>query len=102
MKDDPSVALVGDECDLATGRARQVIARGLAELVPFDVARGRRKLARHLGVDEALRDARFVHYCAMIGANEARCGCVWCLPRSPRRISGTPWRRDGVLTWLPG
>ena len=62
VKDDPSVALVVDECDLATGRVRQVIARGRAELVPFDVPRGRRKLARYLGSDEALWDARFVHY----------------------------------------
>lgn len=40
VKDDPHVALVVDECDVATGRVQQVIARGRAELVPFDVARG--------------------------------------------------------------
>ncbi|MFF4053531.1 pyridoxamine 5'-phosphate oxidase family protein [Streptomyces chartreusis] len=62
VKDDPNVALVVDECDLATGRVRQVIARGQAELVPFDVPRGRRKLARYLGADEALWDERFIHY----------------------------------------
>ncbi|TPQ19306.1 pyridoxamine 5'-phosphate oxidase family protein [Streptomyces sporangiiformans] len=62
VREDPSVALVVDECDLATGRVRQVIARGRAELVPFDVARGRRKLVRYLGADESLWDARFVHY----------------------------------------
>ncbi|GKQ41554.1 hypothetical protein ALMP_80680 [Streptomyces sp. A012304] len=62
VKNDPNVALVVDECDLATGRVRQVIARGQAELVPFDVPRGRRKLARYLGADEALWDERFVHY----------------------------------------
>lgn len=62
VKDDPKVALVVDECDLATGRVRQVIARGRAELVPFDVPRGRRKLSRYLGADEAVWDERFVRY----------------------------------------
>ncbi|MHC5257986.1 pyridoxamine 5'-phosphate oxidase family protein [Streptomyces sp. UC4497] len=62
VKDDPQVALVVDECDVATGRVQQVIARGRAELVPFDVARGRRKLVRYLGADEAQWDERFVGY----------------------------------------
>lgn len=62
VKNDPDVALVVDECDLATGRVQQVIARGKAELVPFDVPRGRRKLIRYLGADEALWDDRFVAY----------------------------------------
>ncbi|MFF0744938.1 pyridoxamine 5'-phosphate oxidase family protein [Streptomyces sp. NPDC004111] len=55
VKDDPNVALVVDECDLATGLVRQVVARGRAELVPFDVPRGRRKLARYLGPDANLQ-----------------------------------------------
>lgn len=62
VKNDPKIALVVDEGDLATGRVQQVIARGQAELVPFDVPRGRRKLTRYLGPDETLWDARFVHY----------------------------------------
>ncbi|WP_327659516.1 MULTISPECIES: pyridoxamine 5'-phosphate oxidase family protein [unclassified Streptomyces] len=62
VKDDPDVALVVDECDVSTGRVQQVIARGRAELVPFDVARGRRKLVRYLGADEAQWDERFVGY----------------------------------------
>ncbi|MFF3490423.1 pyridoxamine 5'-phosphate oxidase family protein [Streptomyces sp. NPDC002795] len=62
VKEDPNVALVVDECDVATGRVQQVIARGRAELVPFDVPRGRRKLVRYLGADEALWDERFVGY----------------------------------------
>ncbi|MFH8612944.1 pyridoxamine 5'-phosphate oxidase family protein [Streptomyces sp. NPDC018029] len=62
VKNDPSVALVVDECDLLTGCVQQVIARGQAALVPFDVPRGRRKLARYLGADETLWDARFVSY----------------------------------------
>lgn len=49
---DPSLALVVDECDLATGVVRQVIARGRGEFVPFDIPRGRRELVRYLGPDE--------------------------------------------------
>jgi hypothetical protein len=59
---EPQIALVVDVCDLATGLVRQVIARGRAELVPFDVPRGRRKLVRYLGMDESRWDSRFVHY----------------------------------------
>lgn len=44
VREDPRLALVVDECDLATWRVRQVIARGRCEFVPFDVPRGRRKL----------------------------------------------------------
>ncbi|TDC62144.1 pyridoxamine 5'-phosphate oxidase family protein [Streptomyces hainanensis] len=62
VAEDPAVALVVDECDLATGLVRQVIARGRAELLPFDVARGRRKLVRYLGLDESVWDERFVRY----------------------------------------
>ncbi|MEU7024216.1 pyridoxamine 5'-phosphate oxidase family protein [Streptomyces sp. NPDC046203] len=59
---DPRIALVVDVCDVATGLVRQVVARGRAELVPFDVARGRRTLVRYLGPDESRWDPRFVHY----------------------------------------
>lgn len=59
---DPRLALVVDECDLATGAVWQVIARGRAELLPFDVPRGRRKLARYLGADESRWDRRFTRY----------------------------------------
>jgi nitroimidazol reductase NimA-like FMN-containing flavoprotein (pyridoxamine 5'-phosphate oxidase superfamily) len=59
---DPAMAIVVDECDLVTGTVRQVIARGQAEQVPFDVPRGRRKLARYLGPDESRWDERFRRY----------------------------------------
>ncbi len=62
VRADPAVALVVDECDLTTGTVRQVIARGRAELLPFDVPRGRRKLARYLGADETRWDERFRRY----------------------------------------
>ncbi|KUO06608.1 pyridoxamine 5'-phosphate oxidase family protein [Streptomyces caeruleatus] len=72
--DDPAVALVVDECDPATGLVRQVIARGRAELVSFDVPRGRRKLARYLGADEGRWDERFVRY---LYDDPAERGTVW-------------------------
>ncbi|WP_410659229.1 pyridoxamine 5'-phosphate oxidase family protein [Amycolatopsis sp. lyj-112] len=59
---DPVIALAVDECDLATGVVRQVIARGRAEILPFDVPRGRRKLGRYLGADETRWDQRFLSY----------------------------------------
>lgn len=74
VRDDPAVALVVDECDPATGLVRQVIARGRAELVSFDVPRGRRKLARCLGADEGRWDARFVRH---LYDDPAERGTVW-------------------------
>lgn len=59
---DPAIALVVDECNLATGLVRQVIARGRAEVLPFDVPRGRRKLTRYLGADQTRWDQRFLRY----------------------------------------
>ncbi len=59
---DPAIALVVDVCDLATGLVRQVIAHGSAEVLPFDVPRGRRKLTRYLGADESAWDDRFRRY----------------------------------------
>jgi nitroimidazol reductase NimA-like FMN-containing flavoprotein (pyridoxamine 5'-phosphate oxidase superfamily) len=46
---DPKVALVVDTCNLETGEVLQLGARGDAQLVPFDVERAERKLARYLG-----------------------------------------------------
>jgi hypothetical protein len=62
IRSDPTVALVVDKCDLGTGLVQQVIVRGRAVLVPFDVPRGRRKLVRYLGEDESRWDRRFVRY----------------------------------------
>ncbi|SDM21974.1 pyridoxamine 5'-phosphate oxidase family protein [Nonomuraea jiangxiensis] len=62
VRSDPGVALVVDKCDLGTGLVQQVIVRGRAALVPFDVPRGRRKLARYLGDDESRWDRRFVRF----------------------------------------
>ncbi|MFD0306391.1 pyridoxamine 5'-phosphate oxidase family protein [Streptomyces sp. NPDC127119] len=76
---DPSFALVVDTCDLVTGTVRQVIAYGTGEVLPFDTARGRRKLRRYLGPDEASWDPRF----SMAGDPNTR-GIRWArlTPRS--------------------
>ena len=58
----PRIALTVDVCELDTGLVRQVVASGDADVRPFDVARGRRKLARYLGDDEARWDPRFRAY----------------------------------------
>ncbi|MGW0711681.1 pyridoxamine 5'-phosphate oxidase family protein [Streptomyces sp. NPDC002643] len=85
VKADPKVALVVDECDIATGRVQQVIARGRAELVPFDVPRGRRKLSRYLGADEAVWDERFVRY---LHDDPGERGTMW-LRLAPTSLTAT-------------
>ncbi|WP_439383413.1 pyridoxamine 5'-phosphate oxidase family protein [Amycolatopsis lexingtonensis] len=58
----PRIALTVDVCELDTGVVRQVLASGDADLRPFDVTRGRRKLVRYLGADEERWDPRFRAY----------------------------------------
>ncbi|MDT0345186.1 pyridoxamine 5'-phosphate oxidase family protein [Streptomyces litchfieldiae] len=70
----PAIALVVDVCEPATGLVRQVIANGRAEVLPFDVPRGRRKLSRYLGPDEDAWDERFRHY---LYEDPARIGTIW-------------------------
>ena len=74
IRADPAVALVVDECDLATGIVRQVIARGTGAVLPFDVPRGRRKLVRYLGADESGWDDKFRRY---LYDDPADRGTVW-------------------------
>lgn len=74
VRTDPVIALVVDVCDVGTGLVRQVIARGQAEILPFDVPRGRRKLSRYLGADDAKWDNRFRHY---LLDDPAEQGTVW-------------------------
>ena len=74
VRADPAIALVVDDCDLSTGTVRQVIARGRAELLPFDVPRGRRKLTRYLGDDETRWDERFRRY---LHDDPAGKGTIW-------------------------
>jgi nitroimidazol reductase NimA-like FMN-containing flavoprotein (pyridoxamine 5'-phosphate oxidase superfamily) len=50
---DPRVALVVDTCDLDRGEVLQVIARGEAQLHPFEADRARRWGRRYLGPDES-------------------------------------------------
>jgi hypothetical protein len=62
VKVDPLLAITVDICDPATGSVRQVIAWGRADILPFDIPRGRRMLERYLGPDEGQWDARLRHY----------------------------------------
>ncbi|MFJ3671350.1 pyridoxamine 5'-phosphate oxidase family protein [Streptomyces sp. NPDC090106] len=78
---DPAFALTVDTCDLVTGTVRQVVADGTGEVLPFDTARGRRKLRRYLGPDEASWDARF----SMAGDPGDR-GVRWAR-LTPRRLT---------------
>ena len=59
---DPALAIVVDICDVTTGLTRQVIARGKAEILPFDVPRGHRMLSRYLGDDVDRWDPNFQRY----------------------------------------
>jgi uncharacterized protein (DUF952 family) len=71
---DPAVAVTVDVCDISTGSVRQLIARGRADILPFDVARGRRMLGRYLGREEAGWDTRFRHY---LHEDPSDIGTVW-------------------------
>jgi hypothetical protein len=82
---DPAVAVVVDVCDTKTGLTRQVIARGDAEVVPFDVPRGRRKLYRYLGDDESRWDSRFRDY---LYPDTSQLGTVWICLR-PKSLTAT-------------
>src|SRR2546429_3012356 len=66
---DPAVAIVVDVCETDTGLVRQVIARGRAEVVPFDVPRGKRKLSRYLGADERSEERRGGKECRSRGVS---------------------------------
>jgi nitroimidazol reductase NimA-like FMN-containing flavoprotein (pyridoxamine 5'-phosphate oxidase superfamily) len=74
VRSDAALAVTIDECDLTTGVVRQVVARGQAEILPFDVPRGRRMLTRYLGLDEAGWDPRFRRY---LHDDPVESGTVW-------------------------
>jgi pyridoxamine 5'-phosphate oxidase-like protein len=74
VKIDPALAITVDVCDISTGCVRQVMASGRAEILPFDVPRGRRKLRRYLGPDEAEWDDRFRRY---LHDDPTGSGAVW-------------------------
>ncbi|PSK91760.1 nitroimidazol reductase NimA-like FMN-containing flavoprotein (pyridoxamine 5'-phosphate oxidase superfamily) [Murinocardiopsis flavida] len=81
VRADPAIVLVVDVCDIGSGEVRQVIARGSAELVPFDTERGYRKLSRYLGAEEAQWDRRFRNY---LRADPAESGTMWLRMRPDR------------------
>lgn len=84
VRRDPAIALVVDVCDTDTGLVRQVIASGQVEVLPFDVPRGRRKLSRYLGADEANWDDRFRHYLLDDPVDR---GTVWLRLRPDRLVA---------------
>jgi nitroimidazol reductase NimA-like FMN-containing flavoprotein (pyridoxamine 5'-phosphate oxidase superfamily) len=87
LADDPRVALVVDVTDVATGEVKGVTATGEAEIVPFDAARARRKLARYLGTDDTLWDPRFRSSWDMrarTGSDEDPNGLGCLIPRTLR------------------
>ncbi|MDP8927955.1 MAG: pyridoxamine 5'-phosphate oxidase family protein [Actinomycetota bacterium] len=59
LRHDPSVALVVDTCDLASGEVLEVFAKGRAEILPYHRERAGRLLRRYLGNDENSWDPRF-------------------------------------------
>lgn len=85
VREDPELAITVDVCDLETGLTRQVVAAGVARVVPFDVARGRRLLGRYLGEDEARWDPRFRVY---LHDDPAATGAAW-LRIEPRAVHAT-------------
>jgi Pyridoxamine 5'-phosphate oxidase len=74
VQTDPTLAITVDVCDVMTGLTQRVIARGSAEVLPFDVPRGRRLLTRYLGSDEQRWDPRFLGY---LYNDPAELGTVW-------------------------
>lgn len=74
IRKDPKIALVVDVCDVTTGLVQQVIARGTAEILPYDTPRGQRKLARYLGPQEDEWDPRFRAY---LNDDPQKRGTVW-------------------------
>jgi hypothetical protein len=81
------VALVVDVTDVTTGEVKSVTATGDAEIVEFDPARARRKLARYLGPDDMLWDPRFRSswdMAARNGADDEPNGLGRLIPRTLR------------------
>lgn len=74
VQTDPTLAITVDVCDVTTGLTNQVIARGPAEVLPFDIPRGRRLLSRYLGPTERGWDPRFLGY---LYDDPGELGTVW-------------------------
>ncbi|WP_017627015.1 pyridoxamine 5'-phosphate oxidase family protein [Nocardiopsis chromatogenes] len=84
LRKDPAVALAVDSCDLGTGEVLQVLARGRAELLPFDAERARRKLTRYLGPRVETWDGRFRDH-LLTGPGET--GTRWARIRPDRLVA---------------
>ncbi|MFD4989090.1 pyridoxamine 5'-phosphate oxidase family protein [Streptomyces sp. NPDC058374] len=82
---DPSVALVVDTCDLATGRVLSVTCRGTAEVVPLDRGRAVRKLTRYLGPEKGWPE----RFSAPLDDPATR--LVRCVPARPPVLRDLSW-----------
>ncbi|ANZ36521.1 hypothetical protein BBK82_11045 [Lentzea guizhouensis] len=59
LDEDPKVALVVDDFDVATGRVEKVTAKGKGEVHEIDVERAKRLYSRYVGEDESRWDPMF-------------------------------------------
>ena len=85
VKTDPEIALVVDVCEPAGGRIMVVHARGAAEVIAYDVPRGRRMLHRYLGPDEDRWPSEPSDYRSYL-AGDGLPGMVW-LKLTPERMT---------------
>ncbi|MQS06704.1 pyridoxamine 5'-phosphate oxidase family protein [Streptomyces alkaliphilus] len=92
VREDPGVVLVVEVREPTDGLTRQVIANGSAELLPFDVPRGRRKLSRYPGPDGSRWDERFRRH---LHDDPGERGTVWSRPRPRRPRAAKPAFRVG-------
>lgn len=95
VKIDPVLAVTVDVCDTATGLVRQVIAGGRADVLPFDIPRGYRKLQRYLGPDEAQWDTRFRQY---LHDDPTETGTMWIRLR-PRLLKAIDLSYEVSNSW---
>jgi len=85
VRADPGLAITVDVCDAMTGVTKQVIARGSADVLAFDVPRGRRLLSRYLGSDAQRWDPRFSAY---LYSEPAELWTVW-VQMTPSSLGAT-------------
>ncbi len=84
IRRDPTIAVVIDICEPATGEVKQVIARGRADIRAFDTERAHRMLSRYLGADVSRWDVRFQHY---LLDDPVQNGTVWLYLRPASLIA---------------
>lgn len=66
LRKDPNISLLVDCTDYEIGRLLQVSARGVAEIVPYDVDRAYRSMARYRGPDVSTWSTSPTNYPALL------------------------------------